>query len=58
MKYLVRWRIEGETLIDSDSVAEACDRLDEHLRDAIRNPRTQQKEFEVLDCTLVDRGDR
>jgi hypothetical protein len=61
MKFLVRWRLEGETLIDCEDLDSAETEIDEHLRDVAVQAldlRTQKAEVEILGCTLVDRGNK
>lgn len=61
MKRLVRWRIEGETLVDEADEERSCDEMDESLRDMIirhADLRTQKYDVEILSSELVDRGNK
>lgn len=58
-KRLVRWRIEGETLVDELDEERSLDEMDESLRDMmVRHVdiRTQKYEVEMLSSELVDWG--
>lgn len=70
-KRLVRWRVEGETLVDTDDEERSCDVVQELLgstmveantpldiNDAIYNTKTvvTRSEIEILSSEVVDWG--
>lgn len=60
-KRLVRWRIEGETLVDEADEERSLVEVDEGLREMIimhGDLRIQNYDVEMLASELVDRGSK